>query len=166
MSVINGLFTVGKAESIRFNENNGKPVLNFSVADRNNRYDEKDARREKHPKAVWYEVTLWNKMAEMYGPNGSMPLVQGEQLYLAGEAGVEAMLDKEGQPLTMSYTTPSGERTINREKNVIANVHVVRKVGSRQQAETTVGQAPAQQAAPKQPVAAGGPSFDSEEIPF
>lgn len=165
MSVINGLFTVGKADSIRFNDNNGKPVLNFSVADRNTRYDENDARRGKHPKAVWYEVTLWNKMAEMYGPNGSMPLAQGEQLYLAGEAGVEAMLDKEGQPLTMSYTTPSGERTINREKNVIANVHVVRKVGSRQQAEATVGQAPAQKSEAKEPAPKQSAAFE-EEIPF
>lgn len=168
MARISGLFRVGKAEQIRANEVGGKTVLNFSVAADNNRFKDGDARKGQHPKANFFEVSLWGPLAEMYKPDGRFPLKQGENLFISGEFGVEVMLDKDGNAL---MTTDANGKQIPRTKYVIAQVDEIKKAGSLNSASDGGESSATVPQATREPATAGASkpraaTLDNSDIPF
>lgn len=68
---------------------NGRNVLNFSVAFTD---QFKDAQGQQRERTVWAECALWGH------PNVGPYLTQGLQVYVEGIPWVESYTDKEGRP--------------------------------------------------------------------
>jgi single-strand DNA-binding protein len=113
----------------------GKAVTNFSVAS-NRAWTGQDG--EKHEQTVWYRVSAWNRLAEIYNEF----LQKGRQVYIEGELRP----DESGGPrvFTRNDGTPGASFEVT--------ARTVQFLGGRNGNGTT-------------PDAPGGPE-EGEEIPF
>lgn len=72
---------LGQDGELRFT-NNGRPVLNLSVADGKSRRTENGEWEEIRP-TIWHRVSVWGQLAEMWANSGL--LVKGAQVEITGE---------------------------------------------------------------------------------
>lgn len=72
---------LGQDGELRFT-NNGRPVLNLSVADGKSRKDESGNWQELRP-TIWHRVAIWGQLAEMWFASGL--LTKGAQVEITGE---------------------------------------------------------------------------------
>ena len=69
----------------------GKPVCEFTVATSQKK---KDGTTEAKEETVWFNITVWDRQAEI----ARAYLTKGKQVYVEGPLRVEQYIDKTGKP--------------------------------------------------------------------
>jgi len=92
----------------------GKAVCEFTVATSQRKKDGNEAREE----TVWFNVTVWDRQAEI----ARSYLTKGKQVYVEGPLRVEEYTDKSGKPrYSLEVTASHLELIGNRPENLAAN---------------------------------------------
>lgn len=96
---------LGRDAELRFTPQ-GRPVLNFDLADSKSKPDGNNGWVEVRP-TMWHRCTVWGALAEMWGNSGL--LVKSAQVDVTGEISVEEYDRKDG---TKGFATKIQVRSI------------------------------------------------------